>query len=206
MHGGAGTPKISSMTFTIRPMREDDYPQVAAIQQAGMDTGHATYEGETVSWEDFTAHRRPNLMFVADEDGEILGWVTGSWYSHRTVFSGVVEDSIYVSPRATGRGVAGALLDHLIDKSTEAGCWSIHSVVFPENEGSMKLHRSRGFQEIGTAHTMARMNYGPMKGRWRDIVSFEKVLEGGPAHPEYRERVIGAGDTEDAGDAGTTAS
>lgn len=186
------------MTFTIRPMREGDYPQVASIQQAGMDTGHATYEGETVTWEQFTAHRRPNLMFVADEDGEILGWVTGSWYSHREVFSGVVEDSVYVSPDAAGRGVAGALLDHLIEKSTEAGCWSIHAVVFPENPGSMKLHRSRGFKQIGTAHTMAKMTYGPMKGNWRDIVSFEKVLEGGPAHPEYHERVVKPGENDES--------
>lgn len=189
MRASFHAPKMPHMTFTIRPMKEGDYPQVAAIQQAGMDTGHATYEGETVAWEDFVAHRRPTLMFVADEGGEILGWVTGSWYSRRVVFSGVVEDSIYVSPNAAGRGVAGALLDHLIEKATEEGCWSIHAVVFPENSGSVKLHRSRGFQEIGTAHTMAKMTYGPMAGSWRDIISFEKVLEGGPAHPEYRERI-----------------
>jgi L-amino acid N-acyltransferase YncA len=112
-------------------MREDDYPQVTAIQQAGMDTGHATYEGETVTWEEFTSYRRTDLMFVADEEGTVLGWVTGSWYSHRKVFSGVVEDSIYVSPDATGRGVAGALLDHLIERATEQGFWSVHAVVFP---------------------------------------------------------------------------
>ncbi|WP_334145141.1 N-acetyltransferase family protein, partial [Corynebacterium nuruki] len=116
------------MTFTIRPMREDDYPQVTAIQQAGMDTGHATYETEPVSWEEFTAYRRSGLMFVADEDGTVLGWVTGSWYSHRAVFSGVIEDSVYVSPDATGRGVAGALLDHLIEEATGQGFWAVHAV------------------------------------------------------------------------------
>jgi phosphinothricin acetyltransferase len=186
------------MTFTIRPMREDDYPQVTAIQQAGMDTGHATYENGTVGWEEFTAYRRPDLMFVADEDGTVLGWVTGSWYSHRAVFSGVVEDSVYVSPDATGRGVAGALLDHLIEEATRQGFWAVHAVVFPENTGSMHLHRSRGFKEIGVAHTMAKMTYGPMAGSWRDIVSFEKVLEGGPAHPEYRDRVVNGDGTTDA--------
>jgi L-amino acid N-acyltransferase YncA len=177
------------MTFTIRPMREGDYDQVAAIQQSGMNTGHATYEGGTLPWEDFLEHKLPELMFVADEDGTILGWVSASRTSHRDVFSGVVEDSIYVSPDAAGRGVAGALLDHVIKAATDQGCWSMHSTVFPENTGSLSLHKSRGFTEIGIAHTMARMNYGPMEGRWRDIVMLEKVLEGGPAHPEYRERV-----------------
>lgn len=170
-------------------MREDDYEQVAEIQMSGMNTGHATYEGEILPWEDFLEHKLQELMFVADEDGTILGWVSASKASHRPVFSGVIEDSIYVSPDAAGRGVAGSLLDHLLETATAQGCWSMHSTIFPENEGSLKLHRSRGFTDIGIAHTMARMDYGPMEGRWRDIVMMEKVLEGGPAHPEYRERV-----------------
>jgi phosphinothricin acetyltransferase len=45
---------------------------------------------------------------------------------------------------------------------------------------------------------MAKMTYGPMAGSWRDIVSFEKVLEGGPAHPEYRDRVVNGDGTTDA--------
>ena len=170
-------------------MREDDYDQVAEIQLSGMNTGHATYEGQIQPWEDFVAHKFLDLMFVADEDGKILGWVTASKYSYREVFSGVVEDSVYVAPDAGGRGVAGSLLDRLIAEATAKGCWSMHSTIFPENEGSLKLHKSRGFTEIGVARTMARMNYGPMEGRWRDIVMLQKVLEGGPAHPEYRERV-----------------
>lgn len=172
-------------------MREDDYDQVSEIQLSGMNTGHATYEGEPLPWEDFLEHKIRDLMFVAEEDGTILGWVSASKASHRAVFSGVVEDSIYIAPHAGGRGVAGALLDHLIAEATASGCWSMHSTIFPENTGSLKLHASRGFTEIGIAHTMARMNYGPMEGRWRDIVLMEKVLEGGPAHPEYRERVTG---------------
>lgn len=177
------------MTFTIRPMREDDYDQVAEIQLSGLNTGHATYEAQIPTWEEFNTHKFPDLMFVADEDGTILGWVTASKFSYRDVFSGVVEDSVYVSPDAAGRGVAGALLDRLIEVATERGCWSMHSTIFPENEGSLKLHKSRGFVEIGVARTMARMNYGPMEGRWRDIVMLQKVLEGGPAHPEYRQRI-----------------
>ncbi|WP_145941629.1 GNAT family N-acetyltransferase [Corynebacterium glyciniphilum] len=177
------------MTFTIRPMREDDYAQVARIQQSGMDTGHATYEGETLSWDAFMEHKIADLMFVADEDGDVLGWVSASRASRRSVFDGVLEDSVYIAPDAAGRGVAGALLDHMIAAATEAGYWAMHSTVFPENQGSLKLHLSRGFTEIGVAHTMARMNYGPMEGRWRDILLLEKILEGGPAYPEYRARV-----------------
>lgn len=170
-------------------MREDDYPQVAKIQQIGMETGHATYEKEILTWDGFMEHKVAEMTFVADDDGEILGWVSASPASRRPVFDGVLEDSVYISPDAAGRGVGGALLDHIISAATEAGYWAIHSTVFPENKGSLKLHLSRGFIEIGVAHTMARMNYGPMEGRWRDILLLQKVLEGGPAYPEYSERV-----------------
>ena len=90
---------------------------------------------------------------------------------------------------AAGRGVAGALLDTLLAAAAEKGCWVMHSSIFPENEGSLRLHRSRGFREIGVAHVMSHMEYGPMAGRWRDIVLMEKVLEDGPAFAEYAERV-----------------
>ncbi|MDN6387902.1 MAG: N-acetyltransferase, partial [Corynebacterium sp.] len=83
------------MTFKIRPMRRDDYAQVARIQQSGMDTGHATYEGEAPTWDGFTEHKIGDLMFVADEDGDVLGWVSAAKASRREVFAGVVEDSVY---------------------------------------------------------------------------------------------------------------
>ncbi|RRO93118.1 N-acetyltransferase [Corynebacterium bovis] len=177
--------------FSVRRMTEADHPRVREIHQEGIDTGHATYEREAPDWENFMANRWMHLAFVAEDDrsGRVIGWTAASRASHRDVFSGVVEDSIYVAGDAAGRGVAGALLDTLLAAAAEKGCWVMHSSIFPENEGSLRLHRSRGFREIGVAHVMSHMEYGPMAGRWRDIVLMEKVLEDGPAFAEYAERV-----------------
>ena len=71
----------------------------------------------------------------------------------------MIEDSIYVSADAKGRGVAGGLLDHLIRDAESQGYWAMHSSIFPENESSVKLHESRGFQKVGILHSMAQMTY-----------------------------------------------
>lgn len=170
--------------YSIRPLEREDYPQVKAILQEGMDTGEATFEDTAPEWEGFIRNRFPSLSFVAeDQNGEILGWVSASKSSHREVFHGVVEDSIYVTSSALGRGIAGALLDRLLEEAAAQGYWAVHSSIFPENTGSLKLHASRGFTEVGTFHRMARMTFGPKKGQWRDLLKMEHILGDGPAHP-----------------------
>lgn len=178
--------------ITIRPMERSDYPQVQDILQKGMDTGEATYERHAPEWEEFSQNRIMDLAFVAEntQEGEsntILGWVTASPISHRKVFQGVIEDSIYVSAKAAGKGVAGQLLDHLLRCAADQGYWTIHSHIFPDNVGSIRLHESRGFTAVGVLHSMSLMNYGPKAGTWRNNLLMEKVLEGGPAWEAYKE-------------------
>ncbi|WP_115684952.1 GNAT family N-acetyltransferase [Corynebacterium senegalense] len=174
--------------FMLRPIRPDDYPQVRAIYEMGLNSGHATYETAGPTWEEFTAKKIMETVFVAadaDDDAKILGWVSAAKASSRSVFHGVVEDSIYTHPDARGRGVSGALLDKLIETCIELDKWSIHSWIFPENEGSAGLHISRGFQKVGTFHHMAKMTYGDMEGEWRDTDIYELLL---PKPEEKRQR------------------
>lgn len=175
-----------SSDFVIRPLRRADFGQVQQIYLLGLETGHATYEAEAPSWEKFSKAKIPETMYVAVEakdDAKVLGWVTAAQVSTRSVFHGVVEDSIYIHPDARGRGVAGALLDKLISVCQDLGKWSIHSWIFPENEGSMKLHTSRGFEKVGTFSHLAKMTYGELAGQWRDTDVYEKLLPK-PEHSE----------------------
>lgn len=201
---GKGTDKGAKQAISIRLMEEKDYPQVQAILQTGMDTGEATFEENAPeAWEDFMRHRLPELSFVAidtdpaaaqaaglGDDGEkILGWITATSASHRDVFDGVLEDSIYVHKDAAGKGVAGNLLDRLLKDAADQGHWAMHSSIFPENEGSVRLHLSRGFEQVGIFHCMSHMNYGPKKGTWRHNMVMEKILEGGPAWEYYQQNL-----------------
>lgn len=81
-----------------------------------------------------------------------------------------------LTPTRAAKGVSGALLDHLIQSCIDLHKWSIHSWIFPENEGSAGLHRSRGFEKVGTFHKMAKMTYGERQGQWRDCDIYELIL------------------------------
>ena len=210
----AGTPSQNSATKSaegsakqavfIRLMEEKDYPQVQNILQTGMDTGEATFEENAPEdWETFMRHRLPELSFVAidtdpaaaaaaglgEDEEKVLGWITATSASHRDVFDGVLEDSIYVHKDAAGKGVAGNLLDRLLKDAADQGHWAMHSSIFSENEGSVRLHLSRGFEKVGIFHCMSHMNYGPKQGTWRHNMVMEKILEGGPAWEYYQENL-----------------
>ena len=135
----------------------------------------------------FTAADYPQMREIyveADDDSKVLGWVSAAPVSTRTVFHGVVEDSIYLGSEAQGRGIGGALLDRLIEVCKDLHKWAIHSWIFPENAGSAGLHKSRGFVKVGTYSHMAKMTYGELAGQWRDTDVYELLLP----KPEEKKR------------------
>ena len=155
----------------IRPLLPSDWPAVAAIFAEGIATGDATFETKVPAWEDWDAQHLPENRFVAELDGEVAGWIAVIPYSSRTVYHGVGEESVYVAERARGRGVGGALLSALIASAREGGLWTLQAGVFPENKGSLALHRAHGFREVGR-----RERIGELGGVWRDVVLLELRL------------------------------
>ncbi|WP_229698257.1 GNAT family N-acetyltransferase [Wenjunlia tyrosinilytica] len=152
-------------------MTEHHADEVLAIYQAGIDEGEATFETLAPTWSAFDASRLPDHRFVALEEGtgNVLGWVAASSVSSRCAYAGVVEHSVYVGAGARGRGIGRALLDALFASTEAAGIWTIQSGVFPENTGSLALHRAAGFRDIGI-----RERIGCHHGRWRDVLLIER--------------------------------
>ncbi len=87
----------------------------------------------------------------------------------RRVYAGVTEVSVYVAESARGKGVGRALLKALIESAEAAGIWTLQAGIFPENTGSIHLHKSLGFREAG-----CRERIGKMGSRWRDVVLLER--------------------------------
>jgi L-amino acid N-acyltransferase YncA len=165
----------SGVTVTVVPLTVEHWPAVRGIYAAGIATGHATFESEPPTWEQFDAAKLPAHRAVAlDADGTVLGWVAAIGVSDRCVYAGVVEHSVYVHPEARGRGVARTLLGALIASTEAAGIWTVQSGVFPENTASLALHRAVGFRVVGTRERLGRMSYGPLAGQWRDVVLLER--------------------------------
>jgi L-amino acid N-acyltransferase YncA/2-polyprenyl-3-methyl-5-hydroxy-6-metoxy-1,4-benzoquinol methylase len=153
----------------IRPMRPADAGQVLSIYQAGLDTGHASFETAAPAWEAFDAARLSLHRHVATDPSGLLGWVAAAAVSDRCVYAGVVEHSVYIRPDARGRGIGAALIAALIGSTESAGIWTIQTGIFPENTASIRLHERAGFRVVGTRHRI-----GCHHGRWRDVTFLER--------------------------------
>jgi phosphinothricin acetyltransferase len=160
----------------IAAMTAADWPAVARIYRAGIDTGNATFESEVPPWESWRAARldEPCLVARAGEEGvdsgAVIGWAALTAASTRVVYAGVAEVSIYVDPACSGRGVGRVLLLALIEASERAGIWTLRAGIFPENAASIALHERCGFRLVGVHERIGRMP----DGRWRDVVLYER--------------------------------
>ncbi len=153
----------------IGPMRAEDWEQARAIYLEGIATGQATLETEAPSWEAWDAAHLPFARLVArDEDG-VAGWAALSAVSQRCVYGGVAEVSVYVAHTHRQSGIGRKLLEALIAASEENGIWTLQAGMFPENSGSLALHRRCGFREVGRRERIGKLN-----GVWRDTILMER--------------------------------
>jgi L-amino acid N-acyltransferase YncA len=159
----------STATTVVRRMRDDDWPGVLAIYAEGIATGNATFETETPTFEQWSAHHLPAHRLVATLGERLAGWAALSPVSDRCAYEGVTEVSVYVAASARGEHVGSALLERLIESAEAAGIWTIQAGIFPENVASVRLHQRCGFRVVGTRERLGRLH-----GRWRDVLLLER--------------------------------
>lgn len=162
--------------FILRSPEASDAAQITKIDAEGLSTGHASFREEPYHWEAFKAGYLTGkaLSRVALHDGSVVAWGAVSPTSARKVYAGVGEVSVYVGADRRGRGAGRCMLSAVVEASESAGYWTLVAQIFPENIGSLALHRSVGFEQVGIRRALGRMAYGPMAGKWRDVVMLER--------------------------------
>src|SRR5437762_14202626 len=145
------------MDMEIRPLNSDDWRDVRRIYVEGLETGQATFETTAPAWEKWDASHLKSPRLIAVGTDEIVGWAALSAVSARAVYAGVAEVSVYVAASSRGEGVGSALLAALIAESEKAGIWTLQASIFPENYGSIALHKSCGFREVGRRERIGQL-------------------------------------------------
>jgi L-amino acid N-acyltransferase YncA len=156
-------------TIVIEKMDLVDWEPVREIYLEGISTGNATFQKAAPSWEEWDSGHHHHCRIVARSEGKVVGWAALSPVSSRSVYSGVGEVSVYVRLKENGKGIGSVLLKSLIEVSEQNGFWMLQSGIFPENAGSIKLHKKNGFREVGR-----RERIGYMDGVWRDTILLER--------------------------------
>jgi phosphinothricin acetyltransferase len=118
------------------------------------------------------------LPYVVMEDaGRVLGFSYAAPFRPRAAYRYTAEESVYIHPDHLGRGLGKALVSEVIGACEGLGLRQLVAVIGDSgNAGSIGLHRSLGFVEIGVGRA-----FGFKHGRWVDIVQMQKPLNGGDA-------------------------
>lgn len=168
----------AEFSYTIRPAREEDLPAVRAIYRHYVLNSSITFD-ETpktlAKWRTtFAQLTKLSLPFLVAESGTgtVLGYALVQPWKQKSAYRYTVENSIYLAPTATGRGLGRALLTALIDAAIAAGCKEMIAVIADQQaSGSIWLHEQLGFRETGR---MGRVGF--KFGRWLGVVMLQRSL------------------------------
>ena len=161
----------------IRDVKETDAGAIAAIYAHHVLNGTASYDIDPPPVE----FHRDKIRRVATEgwpflvaelDGLVAGYAYVTQFRDRAAYRFTAEDSIYVRPGLTGRGVGKALIAALLDRSAAYGFKTIIAVIGGAEPASIAVHAALGFEEVGRLRRV-----GWKKDRWLDSVYMQRDLE-----------------------------
>jgi L-amino acid N-acyltransferase YncA len=109
---------------------------------------------------------------VAGGGGPVCGFAYASPWRPKSAYRHTVEDTVYLSPGCTGRGIGSALLGTLLAGCAAAGARQVIAVIADTgSDASAALHRRLGFTQAGLLSGVGRKH-----GRWIDTLLMQKEL------------------------------
>jgi L-amino acid N-acyltransferase YncA len=173
-------PSVDSTALEVRDATEADLPAIQAIYAHHVLHGLATFEEVPPPVDEMLARHaavlKAGLPYLAARiGGRVVGYAYATAYRPRPAYRHTIEDSVYVAHGLGGRGIGRTLLQALIERC-ERGPWRQMLAVIGNsgNAGSIGLHRSLGFEPVGTLHAV-----GFKLGRWVDTVLMQRALADG---------------------------
>jgi len=110
---------------------------------------------------------------VGGGGGFVCGFAYASPWRPKSAYRHTVEDTVYLSPGCTGRGIGSALLGTLLAGCAVAGARQVIAVIADTgSDASAALHRRFGFTQAGLLSGVGRKH-----GLWIDTLLMQKELE-----------------------------
>ena len=172
-------PPEPKFEFEIRDATEADLPHIREIYNHYVMNSTVTFDEERMTlaalrhkYKNVTTKKMPFLV-AQSPSGQILGYAYVYPWKDKAAYRFTVENSIYLGPASTGKGLGHALLGELITRSKAAGLKEIVAVIADKGaEASIAIHKSFGFKEIGH---MGKVGF--KFGRWLGTVLMQKSLK-----------------------------
>jgi L-amino acid N-acyltransferase YncA len=171
--------QTAATELRIRDALESDLPAIIDIYNATVPTRMVTAELEPTTvparlpW--FREHSRNQYPFwVAESDGQVIGWLDFKKFLPRCAYRGTAEISVYVDQKFRRQGVGRRLLEQAIARSLSLEITAMVGLIFAHNDPSLKLFEQLGFERWGLLPRIARLD-----GNERDLVIMGRHL---PTH------------------------
>lgn len=167
----------SQNQIVIRDSRLEDMADIHRIYAHHVENGTASFE-EIAPNQETLAQRRQNVLdsnaphIVAELNGTVHGFAYAATFRPRSAYRHTLEDSIYVDPQATGKGIGSKLLGELVERCTQLGYRQMVAVIGGgQNVASINLHKRHGFEQAGHLKST-----GFKFGAWVDTVIMQRQL------------------------------
>lgn len=158
------------MSYSHRLARFDDLPAIVDIYNSTIasrkvtaDTEPITVESRRTWFAEHSPERRP--LWVVEDDGKLLGWLSYSNFYGRPAYSGTAELSIYLHKDARGKGLGRYFLTQAIDFAPTIAVHTLLGFIFGHNEPSLKLFEAFAFERWAIMPRVATLD-----GIERDLI------------------------------------
>lgn len=172
-------PEEPPFEYSIREATPADLPHIREIYNHYVANSTVTFDEDAMTlaeWKSKFAYlaklKMPFIVAVSPR-GNVLGYALVAPWKQKKAFRYTVENSIYLGPAATGKGLGPVLLQQLIDRSKAAGLREMIAVIADKGaDASLAMHRKFGFVEVG------RMGKVGFKfDRWLGTVLMQRSLK-----------------------------
>lgn len=172
-------PKDPEFAYELRDATARDIPYMLEIYNHYVANSTVTFDEVPLTLKEMRqkfAHvdelKYPWIVAVSPR-GVLLGYAYVTPWKPKAAYRFTVENSIYLGPASTGRGLGKALMTELLARSKAAGIKEIVAVIADKGaEASVKLHKDFGFKEIGH---MGKVGF--KFGRWLGTYLLQKSLK-----------------------------
>ena len=161
----------------IRRARDEDVPALLDIYNYYVKNTHITFDvepqslAERTAWFSQFAATGRYQCFVAEEDGNVSGWASSSRFKDRAAYDTSVETTVYLIPRAQGRGTGSGLYETLFAALAGEDVHRAYGAIATPNAASIRLHERIGFQCVA-----AYREVGRKFARFWDVAVYERAM------------------------------
>ncbi|NEQ34217.1 MAG: N-acetyltransferase [Leptolyngbya sp. SIO4C5] len=165
------------MSILIRRPYVSDVPSLTDLYNHYIRTTAITFDVEPFTveqrsrWFHHYAETGRHQLFVAELSGEVVGYASSSQLRTKAAYDTSVETSVYLDPKAYGKGLGSQLYQTLFEALAQEDVHRAYAGITLPNTASIALHKKFGFMSVGTYQEVGRKF-----GRYWDVEWFEKAL------------------------------